>query len=209
MSLNCFNPIVVVATLKLEGRKKMNREFLKELGIEGETIEKIMVEHGKTVQDVNTKLSAAETEANGLKEQLTQRDTDIESLKKTSGTNEELKNQLEELESKYKTDTEALNTKMVETQRDHAIEIALKDSKAKNITAAKALLDVSKIQITDSGIQGLDDQLKTIREENSFMFDGETVPPKDPAPNIVNTDNPIPPSGEELSPFEAKMAKYN
>lgn len=38
----------------------MKREFLKDLGLTDEVIEKVMSEHGKDVQDVNSKLASAE-----------------------------------------------------------------------------------------------------------------------------------------------------
>lgn len=40
----------------------MKREFLKDLGIEDETIEKIMTEHGKTVLRISKKIKRKEQE---------------------------------------------------------------------------------------------------------------------------------------------------
>ncbi|MVN68858.1 scaffolding protein, partial [Listeria monocytogenes] len=64
----------------------MERDFLKELGLEKETIDSIMVEHGKSIQNEKDKVTSAEAERDGLKSQLAQRDDDIEALKTDSGT---------------------------------------------------------------------------------------------------------------------------
>ncbi|MVN68859.1 scaffolding protein, partial [Listeria monocytogenes] len=64
----------------------MERDFLKELGLEKETIDSIMAEHGKSIQNEKDKVTSAEAERDGLKSQLAQRDDDIEALKTDSGT---------------------------------------------------------------------------------------------------------------------------
>lgn len=97
----------------------MKRDFLKELGLEGDVIDKIMAEHGK---DINTakgdadaqtqKIAAQDTEIQGLKDQLAQRDKDIKALQDGNANADELKNQLTEWQSKYKNDTDELNKKL-------------------------------------------------------------------------------------------------
>ncbi|HHB1724937.1 TPA: phage scaffolding protein, partial [Listeria monocytogenes] len=64
----------------------MQREYLKGLGLEDEVINKVMAENGKDVTAAKQQLSEVEAERDGLKSQLTQRDKDIDDLKKNSGT---------------------------------------------------------------------------------------------------------------------------
>lgn len=184
----------------------MNREFLKDLGFEKDVIDKVMVEHGKSVQDVKAKLVTAEQELAGVNEQLTQRDADIAEIKKGVGNNEELTQQLADLEAKYKAETEGLATSLTQTKLDHAIEVALMGAEAKNPKAVKALLDMELVKTTDKGLNGLEEQLTALKESDSYLFK-EVVDPNESAqtteqkkkfvvPGNPNTDNKT-----EVDPF--------
>lgn len=54
---------------------------------------------------------------------------------------------------------------------DYRLTQALKDGKAKNPKAVKALLDITKLTFNDDGIDGLEDQLVTLRKDNDYMFE--------------------------------------
>ena len=59
----------------------MNRKFLEELGLENEAIEKIMKEHGKTINDYKEKAEQAETlesQIEDYKEQIAERDKQLD-----------------------------------------------------------------------------------------------------------------------------------
>lgn len=103
----------------------MKRDFLKDLGIEGDVIKQIMDENGKDVEeakkgieDLKQQVASKDTEISGLREQIAQRDADIEALRTASADNESLKTQLTELQAKYSTDTAELQQKL----RDQATE---------------------------------------------------------------------------------------
>ena len=83
----------------------MNREFLEGLGLEKEAIDKVMAEHGKTVNATNVKLVEVESTAKALQEQLNQRDADINDLKQKTGSSEEMQKELLDLQTKYKSET--------------------------------------------------------------------------------------------------------
>ena len=61
----------------------MNRKFLEQLGLTEEQVEAVMSEHGKSTQDLQAKVSAAEDNAKGLQDQLRERDKDMNSSNKT------------------------------------------------------------------------------------------------------------------------------
>lgn len=65
--------------------------------------------------------AAQQTKLDELTKQLAERDKDLEKLK-SENKSEELAKQLDELNAKYKTDTEALNAKLTEQEIDHAAE---------------------------------------------------------------------------------------
>lgn len=70
----------------------MKKEFLKSLGISDEHIESIISEYGKTVGKASQDLEETKKNVETLNEQLKQRDTDFETLKKNADLSEEQAN---------------------------------------------------------------------------------------------------------------------
>ncbi|HHQ0032483.1 TPA: phage scaffolding protein [Listeria monocytogenes] len=169
----------------------MERDFLKELGLEKETIDSIMVEHGKSIQNEKDKVTSAEAERDGLKSQLAQRDDDIEALKTDSGTSKSLKAQLETLQDNYETLKKDSEAKLVETRKGAAVDLALANAKARNPKAVKALLDNDKLELTDEGLKGLDEQLGALQESDAYLFAQES----EAVPKFGFSGNPTAPAG--------------
>lgn len=97
----------------------MKRDFLKNLGIADDIIDQIMTENGNDINGTKAEvatlrqqIAAKDTEIEGLKGQITQRDTDIASLRESASANEGFKTQLEQLQTKYNTDTADLQKKL-------------------------------------------------------------------------------------------------
>ena len=148
----------------------MKRDFLKELGLEKEAIDAIMAENGKDIENAKSEVKELETEITGLKGQLKDRDSQIEDLKKAAGSNEELKKQIEEMQTKNKTAEDAHKAEIHQMKVDIAVERALKD--AKNATAVKALLTgLDKAEFAEDGtIKGLEDQVKNLKKSDAYLF---------------------------------------
>ena len=79
-----------------------------------------------------------------LKQQLTDRDQQLEELKKSAGDNQELQKQIQELQKANETTTADYERKLKQVKLDAAVELALTNSKAKNTKAVRALLDLEK-----------------------------------------------------------------
>lgn len=75
-----------------------------------------------------------------------------------------LKSQLADLQKKYDTDIAGV-------RKNSAIDLALAASKAKNSKAARALLNLDAVTMDGDKLIGLDEQLKTMKKENPWMFD--------------------------------------
>lgn len=155
----------------------MKREQLKELGLSDEQIGSVMALHGATVNELSSNVAAAEQQVNQYKEQLDANQTELDSLKKAAEGNEELTTQLSDLQEKYDQAKADSESKIAEIKKTSAIELALTQAGARNIKAAKALLDSEKLELTDEGIKGLDEQLNTLKESDGYLFEGETTPP--------------------------------
>ena len=127
------------------------------------------------------KFDAAQTTIADLQKQLKDRDSDITSLKKSAGDNEFLTKQLTDLQSKYKTDTEALNTKLKDNALNAALDLGITKAKGKNATAVKALIDRSKLALKDDGtVDGLDGALEALKKSDGYLFEQVTTTPKGP-----------------------------
>lgn len=149
----------------------MKRKFLEDLGLEKEAIDKIMAEHGKSIEKYKDDLAVKEAENNTLREQLSLANDEIEGFKKLNieeiqKAADDYKKKFEEAEKKAKADMEKI-------QFDHALEKALTDAKAKNVKAVTALLDFETIKLKDGKLVGLKEQLEAIQKDNDYLFDLE------------------------------------
>ena len=149
---------------------KMKRDFLKDLGLEKETIDVIMAENGKDIENAKSEVKELETEIKGLQDQLKERDSQMEELKKSVGDSENLKKQIEEMQTTNKATEDAHKAEIHQMKVDIALERALKD--AKNTTAVKALLTgLDKAEFAEDGtIKGLDDQIKNLKKSDAYLF---------------------------------------
>lgn len=156
----------------------MKRTELEALGMNKEQIDAVMKINGDDIENAKS-ASAAEiknlqTEVSGLKNQVTERDTQLETLKGSAGDNEALKQQIADLQ---KANTDAANaheSEMTRLKIDFAVEKALTGAKAKNIKAVRALLDLEDAKLDkDGNVKGLQEQIKklTTADDTKFLFD--------------------------------------
>jgi len=77
----------------------------------------------------------------------------------------------EESAKAYKDEIEQLKQKMADAENRHAIDMLIKSSGAKNLTAVRALLDLE-----NQDAASVEKQLEIIRSENEYLFDKPTIP---------------------------------
>lgn len=183
----------------------MQRKFLEDLGIKDkETIDKILDENSTDIgkakgelETVQTQLTESKKEVETLKGQVSERDGQLETLKKSTGDIDELKKQIETLQTENKANAEAHAAEIKQMKIDAAIDAALSNAKAKNNKAVKALLnDLDKLEIDENGnIKGdaLKNQLDTLvkGDDTKFLFDSEkkTTKIKGAEPGKGDTDD--------------------
>lgn len=155
----------------------MNKEKLIEMGLTEELATSVMKElDGNYIP--KARFNEVNTELKQAKDQVKERDSQLETLKKNVGDSEELKKQIEALQNDNKTKDEAHAAEIKQIKIDVAVDKALADAKAKNPKAVKALLDLAKAEISDDGtIKGLDAQIKTLSEaeDSKFLFDTDNT----------------------------------
>lgn len=128
------------------------------------------------------KFTALETVKNELTGQLKDRDTQLETLKKSSGDVEALKTEIGTLQETNKTTKETYETKLKDMQLTAAIQAKLTDTKYPDLLATK--FDKGKLTLSDDGstVLGIEEQLKTIKETYKDLFT-VAVKGKDPKNN--------------------------
>lgn len=145
-----------------------------------ETDRKISEEVGKAFVP-KSDFNSTKAELKNVKEQLSQRDSQLEELKKSSGDNESLKQQISELQQKNTEQEKSFSEQIAKMKLDHAVEKALTDAKAKNMTAAKALLadflKDAKLEEDGVTVNGLGDAVKNLceGENTAFLFEPKTA----------------------------------
>lgn len=157
---------------------EMKREELKELGLTDEQIGSIMALHGVTVNELNSRVSTAEQQATQYQEQLEKNQNELNDFEANAKGNEDLTKQLEDLQSRFDEIKTSSEQQIADLKKSSAIDLALTQAGAKNIKAAKALLDSESLELTDEGLKGLDDQLAALKESDGYLFgQSEQVPP--------------------------------
>lgn len=145
----------------------MKRKFLEDLGLETDTIEKIMAEAGKDVTSLKARVD-------DLTEQINVKDTTIS----------EKNNKIAELE---KVDVEAIKnaeyergktegSKEIEIfKKQNALDKALSKYKAKDTSILSKMLDMEKVKYNDKFeiVEGLEDQINSIKESHDYLFDND------------------------------------
>ena len=158
----------------------MKREELKELGLTDEQIGSVMALHGVTVNELNSRVSTAEQQATQYQDQLEKNQNELNEFKESAKGNEELEQQVTDLQTKLdqnKTDSEQ---QIADIKKSSAIDLALTQAGAKNIKAAKALLDGETLELTDEGLKGLEDQLAALKESDGYLFGSSDPTPPNP-----------------------------
>lgn len=98
------------------------------------------------------------------------RDKQLETLKKSTGDLDALKNQIKSLQDANKKAQEEADAKMKELRINDAIKLAIVD-KAQDVDIVSGLFDKAKLILSDDGkITGLDEQLKELQKNKAFLF---------------------------------------
>jgi chromosome segregation ATPase len=154
----------------------MKREELEKIGLEKEAIDQVMALYGRDIEAYKTKISAADSEVEGLKSQLEEANKAIEGFKGMDI--EGIKKSADEWKAKAEQAKKDAEEQVYKLRYEAALSDALKDAKAKNVKAVRALLNEADLKLTDDGLIGLKEQLKKVKPENDYLFESDTPTPK-------------------------------
>lgn len=175
----------------------MERKFLTNLGLDQDQVNSIMAQYGQDLQ----KFEGLEAERDALKKTNSELSGKIDDLKADNANVEDLTKQIEKLKS----DNENAANQLSAQKLDFAVASAIKDAGARNVKAVKALLNGDDIRFDSKGnLTGLEDQLKSLKDSDSYLFSDEAKTAGKPI-QVFPTGNPTA-GGADVSLHE-KIAK--
>ena len=158
----------------------MTRKQLEDLGLTKEQADSVMKINGDDIENAkgtaSTEIKNLQTEVEGLKTQVGDRDKQLETLKASAGDNADLKKQIEDLQTENATAKATHESELNQLKIDFAVEKALTGAKAKNIKAVKALLELDDAKLDkDGNVKGLDEQIEKLRsgDDTKFLFEAQ------------------------------------
>lgn len=158
----------------------MTRKQLEDLGLTKEQADSVMKINGDDIENAKgtaaTEIKNLQTEIDGLKTQVGDRDKQLETLKASAGDNADLKKQIEDLQTENATAKANHESELNQLKIDFAVEKALTGAKAKNIKAVKALLELNDAKLDkDGNVKGLAEQIEklTSGDDTKFLFEAQ------------------------------------
>lgn len=158
----------------------MTRKQLEDLGLTKEQADSVMKINGDDIENAkgtaSTEIKNLQTEVEGLKTQVGDRDKQLETLKASAGDNADLKKQIEDLQTENATAKANHESELNQLKIDFAVEKALTGAKAKNIKAVKALLELNDVKLDkDGNVKGLAEQIEklTSGDDTKFLFEAQ------------------------------------
>ncbi|HBI94023.1 MAG TPA: hypothetical protein DDY58_17265 [Terrisporobacter glycolicus] len=154
-------------------------DILKAQGLTDEQISKITASmkenkvYETSLENADERYSKMKGKKEEFEGQLKTANDTIADLKKNNTDNETLQNTIKDHEATIATLQKEAETK----DFNYALDAVLKDNKCKNSKALKALLNMEGIKLNEGKFEGLEEQLKTLKESDSYLFDaGEKQP---------------------------------
>lgn len=130
----------------------MTRKQLEDLGLTKEQVDSVMKINGDDIENAKgtaaTEIKNLQTEVEGLKTQVSDRDKQLETLKTSAGDNAELKKQIEDLQTENATAKANHESELNQLKINFAVEKALTGAKAKNIRRLKLCLNLKMPNLT-------------------------------------------------------------
>lgn len=148
----------------------MKREFLRGLGLEEETVQKIVDEHHDTLRDFKNKAEKTESlqeQLDKANKELDNRDKQITDLQKAKdGDNQELKDKL----ANYEKENAQYKADMKELKLNNAVKLAVAKD-ANDADDILALINKDELELQDDGnVKGLDKAIESLKESKPYLF---------------------------------------
>lgn len=149
----------------------MKRKFLEDLGLEGDAIEKIMVEAGKEITALKAKVDDLSEQINVKETTIAEKNTKIAELEKVD---------VEAIKKEQFDLGKAEGSKEIEVfKKQNALDKALQGYKAKDTSILSKMLDMEKVKFDDNFeiVEGLEEQISPLKESHDYLFENDNPLP--------------------------------
>jgi len=152
----------------------MDKKKLLEMGLTEEQAKQILQTLKEQYVDKTT-VDQKDVEITNLKDQVKQRDTQIQSLQKFEGDNEELKTKLKEMETTNQAKADEYNKTLQLERKKSAIRFALLEDeggKPYDVSMVAGMFNLDNINLNEDGTiaNGFKEQNETLRQQKAFLF---------------------------------------
>lgn len=151
----------------------MDREFLESLGLEKDTIDKVMQAYGKTINPLKSERDLLKANEGQLKSERDDYSQQLEDLKKNNKDNKALQDQIDQIKADKDKAIGEYEDQLKAQEFDFRLENRLKDMKVRNTKAFKALLEIDSLSLDGEKIKGLNEQVDALKETDSYLFEDE------------------------------------
>ena len=175
----------------------MDRNFLKQLELDGDVIDKIMDEHGSSVNSLKDQLATKKDEAKNLK-------SERDELKTKVGDTQDKEDKINSLQSQYDEAQKQIDDyKAKLSNQSLEKDILQRIPDAYDVNDVLSLIDKSKFEYDDEGnINNMDDVINGFKETKSHLFKS------DGASGSQGKDDPQGQQGQEPDPPQPKGTSY-
>ena len=190
----------------------LTAEQLKAMGLDDKQISEVMKAHKEIIDSsyvTKARFNEINEENKLNKGAIIERDKKVEELSKSGANAETLQKELADLRIKQEEERKLHDEKLDSMLLNGKVEAALAEAKALNLTAAKSLIDMSKVSLSKdkTSISGLVEQINSLKEaETSKMLFGNVVVASVKEPTVQTS--PAEPAKTGLTLKEAIEAKF-
>lgn len=177
----------------------MKADFLKELGLEQETIDKIIEENGKDVAAEQAKTAKAVSERDNYKDQLATATASLDKFKDVDPT--AMQGEIDKLNQQLKDKDAEYAAKEADRIFSDSLKEAIKAAGGRNEKAVMAMLDMEALKASKNQSEDIKKALETVKESDAYLF-GSNEPFKNP---VGATGGGADVGGDNLSAIRAAM----
>lgn len=146
----------------------MKREELESLGLEKETVDKIMDMNGADIEREKAKTKEAENERDNYKAQLDTATGELDKLKELKP--EEMQATIEKLQGDLKAKDEEFANKEAERLFQDTLSEAIKTAGGRNVKSVMALLNMEELKESKNQSEDIKKALEAVKESDAYLF---------------------------------------
>ena len=151
----------------------MKRKDLEDLGLEKETVDKIMDWNGADIEAANVKVKKAEGERDNYKAQLDTATAELDKFKDVKP--EEMQATIEQLRNDLKAKDDEYAAKEADRLFNDTLDKAIVAAGGRNAKAIRGLLDIDALKGSKDQTEDIKKALDEAKESDAYLFGAETA----------------------------------